>query len=304
MTAKPKPGYVYVLENPLLQGWVKIGRTTRPPHKRAQELSTTAWPENFQVAHAKFFWDSVHAEQEIHHQLKTKLTEEQKKKEFFQLETQQAIFHVNQLNDPIWKQTSIIEESWDPSFSQRDMLEDRWQWAEEKLLIPQERDQGWRELEQLSAEGWADGSVRLAQKLMGRFNNPEHFKRASWVWQAAADQGAEGAEAWSKWCRTWPHGEGLQELLNESWNHYGEQDAEQWPSLLMDLFETEIFFWTYKPERALPHPWWGALIKAWEQESQIMGEDWNPQRRQAWTQLRNQTISDSNSKLISKIKPA
>lgn len=302
MSAKPRPGYVYILKNPLLDGWVKVGRTKRPPHKRAKELSTTAWPENFEVAYAKFFWDSVHAERYIHEELENALGSEQKKKEFFKIDPYEAAERLSYLDDPIWKQTSILDSNWDPAIDNKEMLEDRWMWAEEKILIPAERNQGWRELEELSAEGWTEGSVRLAEKLMGKFNNPEHFKRASWVWQAAADQGAMGAEVWAKWCRSWPDNHGLIDLLDESWEKY-HSNIQPWPSLLMDLFETEIFFWQLKPERAFSHPWWGELAKHWQEESLIMGENWNPNRKIVFDILKNKTIKDENI-VLKPIKPS
>lgn len=291
MSATPRPGYVYILQNPNLNGWVKVGRTKRPPHKRAKELSTTAWPDDFEIFHARFFWDSVHAEKEIHAELENNLGSLKRKKEFFEIAPDGAFSYLMDLKDPIWKQTSILDEHWDPSLLGREMLEDRWQWAEEKLKIPAEHKQGWRELEELSAEGWADGSVRLAEKLMGKFDNPEHFRRASWVWQAAADQGTEGAEAWALWCRSWPEGQGLDVLLDTSWQRYGVRDPHQWPTLLMDLFEKEIFFWTLKPERAQAHPWWPALAMAWDNEAKEMGDQWNEERRNAWMRLRRQTVT-------------
>ena len=50
MPATHEPGWVYILENPSIPGMVKVGRTTRSPELRAQELHDTSTPTPFRVS--------------------------------------------------------------------------------------------------------------------------------------------------------------------------------------------------------------------------------------------------------------
>jgi hypothetical protein len=295
MSAKPHPGYVYVLENPATPGWVKVGRTGRPPHRRARELSGTAVRQDFRVAHARFFWDAVHAERAIHQQLVQNLGPSHRNKEFFEMEALAAMDVVSALPDPIWQEATGLESDWNPAFHDRDMLENRWTWAEEKAADadPKVRIEGWREMEQLSAEGWQDASVRLAERLMGRFDDIESLHDAGWVWHAAQTQGAEGAGAWAAWCQTLPDGNGLSALLDGVMNRWGTDSELLWPPLLGSLFEREIDLWRVRPDRAISHPWWSRLARAWDAEEALMGKDWNPERRQAWERLHRQPAAGS-----------
>ena len=94
-----RPGYVYVLANPSLPGWHKVGHTHRPPHRRARELSRTALPTAFEVSFARFFWDAPAAERAVHVQLgqATALTE--RRLEFFQIPLEDARRTVEALRD-------------------------------------------------------------------------------------------------------------------------------------------------------------------------------------------------------------
>jgi hypothetical protein len=53
------PGFVYVLINPSLPSYVKIGKTTKDPSIRAAELSSaTGVPTPFYVAYEAYFFYS------------------------------------------------------------------------------------------------------------------------------------------------------------------------------------------------------------------------------------------------------
>src|SRR5262249_27535580 len=59
-----EPGFVYALLNPSMPDLVKVGRTTRDPKGRADELShATGVPTPFLVAYKRFFSDCEQAEQ-------------------------------------------------------------------------------------------------------------------------------------------------------------------------------------------------------------------------------------------------
>lgn len=63
----PEPGYVYVLTNPEFPSLLKIGRTTRTPEVRAQELSGhTGVPRPYIVRYSRWFPDHHAAERYVH----------------------------------------------------------------------------------------------------------------------------------------------------------------------------------------------------------------------------------------------
>jgi hypothetical protein len=53
-----KSGYIYLLINSAMEGFVKIGKTTKTPEERAKELSNaTGVPTPFTVAFDSYFDD-------------------------------------------------------------------------------------------------------------------------------------------------------------------------------------------------------------------------------------------------------
>jgi hypothetical protein len=84
------PGYLYVLYNPSLEGFVKIGRTTKDPEERAEELSSaTGVATKFVVVYKAYFIDCISAESFVHTLLKDKRLSEGK--EFFSSSITEAI---------------------------------------------------------------------------------------------------------------------------------------------------------------------------------------------------------------------
>lgn len=62
-----KEGFVYIFINPLIDGVVKIGKTTRSSESRAAEISkSTGVPVAYQVAYEEFVSDCVAVEKELH----------------------------------------------------------------------------------------------------------------------------------------------------------------------------------------------------------------------------------------------
>lgn len=83
-------GYIYVLYNPSINGFVKIGKTRRNPDERAKELSSgTGVLAPFIVVYQSFFQDCDKAEIFIHSRLEEYRTA--KNREFFQLPIYLAI---------------------------------------------------------------------------------------------------------------------------------------------------------------------------------------------------------------------
>lgn len=60
-------GYVYILSNPSFPGLIKIGKTTRSPEQRANELWSTGVPTPFNVDH-EILTPNCHELEEVAHQ--------------------------------------------------------------------------------------------------------------------------------------------------------------------------------------------------------------------------------------------
>ena len=88
-------GWIYILVNPALKGnFLKIGKTTRSPSKRANELSTSGLPADFTVAYKKKTLDCDYAEKIIHQKLEQ--YRYSKNREFFCLPLEKAKSIVNE----------------------------------------------------------------------------------------------------------------------------------------------------------------------------------------------------------------
>lgn len=82
-------GYVYVLTNPAMPGYVKIGRTTGDVHARAAQLFSTGVPLPFQVAASFLSPDCAILEAECHKRLEGHRVDTGR--EFFSVSISQAI---------------------------------------------------------------------------------------------------------------------------------------------------------------------------------------------------------------------
>jgi tetratricopeptide (TPR) repeat protein len=81
-----KAGFVYVLTNPSMEGFVKIGKTSKSPEGRAKELSaSTGVPTPFAVAFDVYFDDCDLAEARVHTLLEEKGYRVSTNREFFQI---------------------------------------------------------------------------------------------------------------------------------------------------------------------------------------------------------------------------
>lgn len=101
-------GYVYILINSSFQNLIKIGRTTKTPQIRSQELSSTGTPGRFIVAYSVHVDDCVEIESLMH---KTFATQRHTTdREFFELECSDAIEKLIEISKErlIAKQDSII----------------------------------------------------------------------------------------------------------------------------------------------------------------------------------------------------
>lgn len=88
-------GYVYVLMNAAFPSLLKIGRTTKLPQERANELSTTSSPEKFVVVHSVFTKDCVLLEQSLHKFFKDNRYNQNR--EFFEVSVNEVIKKIDEL---------------------------------------------------------------------------------------------------------------------------------------------------------------------------------------------------------------
>jgi hypothetical protein len=86
------PGYIYILTNPSMGGYLKIGRTTRNPRDRAAELSgATAVPTPFELAFDAYVEDCFNAEAFVHARLTHDGYRVSANREFFNVDLTTAI---------------------------------------------------------------------------------------------------------------------------------------------------------------------------------------------------------------------
>jgi len=87
-----EPGYIYVLINPSIEGFVKIGKTTRAPEWRAKELSqATGVATPFYVAFSIEVADCHSAEEYVYAVLQHNGFKRTPNREFFEMPLQSAI---------------------------------------------------------------------------------------------------------------------------------------------------------------------------------------------------------------------
>jgi hypothetical protein len=85
-------GFVYILINPALPGYIKVGKTTKTPEERAKQLSAaTGVPTPFVVAYDAPFADCDRAEVYIHTLLETRGISRTPDREFFAVNLREAI---------------------------------------------------------------------------------------------------------------------------------------------------------------------------------------------------------------------
>lgn len=277
------PGYVYVLAHPELPAWFKVGRTYRPPHARAQELSRTAWPSPLEVMHARFFWDSIAAEQQVHQGLVDQ--GRQRRREFFDasLPAIQAVIEGLPITprparphhpsptpswDAPWQGRVGDADSWDKDIDRR---EEEWEAGAKEVVSshPAQRDQGWRRWMRLSSQGWAEGSHRLADALYEAEPTFAGARRASWVYDAAGAQGLAGACLRAAWLRSWgPSGNlpAWSHALRNVWAHITGRDWETWPALVREtlLLEREACA-QLSSSNQIPRVQAGQAFAGWDQ---------------------------------------
>ncbi|MCL6612541.1 MAG: GIY-YIG nuclease family protein [Peptococcaceae bacterium] len=89
-------GFIYVLINPSMPGMVKIGRTSKDPQERIEELSNvTGVPTPFILIYKEFFNDCIYVEKYLHELLEDKGYRISSNKEFFNVPINEVIKIIN-----------------------------------------------------------------------------------------------------------------------------------------------------------------------------------------------------------------
>lgn len=212
-----KPGFVYALEHPSFNGWVKIGRTYRTPHKRILELSNTSVPEPFVLKKIKYSNTAGFEEKKIHYWLKNHPSVLRKKEFFFapweiiekSFDEKLLLFkknnnlHLKKEFDEIEKELKNSDEFeheyWKSSYKGRS---ERLEWAKEWLKDEKTNSKGWNEIEKLALEGWNEAFWHLAW-LCWNHNNLIVKKTAPFLMEEAEKQGLNGGILASLWMKTY-----------------------------------------------------------------------------------------------------
>lgn len=273
------PGYVYVLAHPELPAWHKVGRTYRPPTVRALELSRTAWPTPLEVVHARFFWDSVAAEQAVHQALNA----QGRRREFFGAplpKIREVIQGLPVMPAPRTKRPQLTAPEWDAPWAMRegdaeawhrdlDRREEEWSLGQAEVSSndPLDQDRGWRRWMRLSSEGWAEGSLRLGDMWVRAHPGPQGAHQASWVLDAAA-QGAMGAGFRAHWLRSWIPEADLSDwsrALGAVWHRWQHTPWEEWPELIRAtlLLERQLVV-RLPPEKQAPRVQAASYFGGWD----------------------------------------
>lgn len=105
-------GFIYALINTSMQGLIKVGKTTRDPKGRANELSgATGVPTPFIVAYSTPFRNCTEAEKIVHTMLEKRCERVSNNREFFRVELNvviDAILDAKKIDEGINKTTDVI----------------------------------------------------------------------------------------------------------------------------------------------------------------------------------------------------
>lgn len=243
-----RSGYVYVAHSPDRPGSCKVGHTTRPPHVRVEELGKTTWLSPMRAFSARFFWDALTVEREVHRALQG--FKQEGTEEWFHVPASQVASMVGgwkepdrprspcrdapaQLADPLW-------------------LQERMDWAVEDVASPLKIRVacGWRDIERLSCLGHAPASWLLSEKIL--LENPLEPERALWVLDAASRQGYRGATLRKEWLGSLTMADPTRRRWKESASSFlgNAPDPERWCQEDRETFEHEVRLWRRQPSLA------------------------------------------------------
>ncbi|WP_129126306.1 GIY-YIG nuclease family protein [Geomonas oryzae] len=170
-----KPGYLYALINPALEGLVKVGKTGVNPDKRANELSTaTGVPMQFMVAYSVIVSDCDLAEKYAHGLLEKDGYRVSSNREFFRAPVSVAI-------NVIETTANFIGTLSEDEF--KSLLQER---PSGRSNI--QAQQAWLGLESEAYEYWYHGWRRGPERTCKEYK--EHVNKCIALWSRAAEAGS------------------------------------------------------------------------------------------------------------------
>lgn len=250
-TRGSRSGYVYVAQSPEREDACKVGYTMRPPHVRMKELGRTTWLLPVRVQSARFFWDAITIERQMHRALAP-----------FAMEGVEEWFAI-----PAWQVAGLLREmpqlapashaqDWEDGLSFSEQMD----WAMDLLRSPLKKGQkaGWRDIERLSSMGHGPASWMLAEKLLA--TNPDEPDRALWVLDAAVVQGHLPASLRKDWVASLSSSDPSRRVWRACAQKFTEKypDPESWSEEDHATMLHEARLWKRNPRMA----WDNAVIAA------------------------------------------
>lgn len=243
-----RSGYVYVAQSPDRPAACKVGHTTRPPHVRVQELGKTTWLTPMRAFSARFFWDAITVERQIHSALQG--FRQEGTEEWFDVPASQVSSLINGWEEPACPAAArggVAQDLSDPSW-----LSERMDWAMQDVAsgLKVRVACGWRDLERLSCLGHSPASWLLSEKIL--LENPLNPERALWVLDAASRQGYRGALLRKSWVASLTANDPTRRRWKENAASFLEKspDPSEWSIEDRDTFEHEVRLWQRQPSLA------------------------------------------------------
>ena len=243
-----RSGYVYVAQSPDRLDACKVGHTTRPPHARMEELGKTTWLSPMRVFSARFFWDALTAERQLHKALAA--FRQSGTEEWFNVPASQVAHVVTGWEEPARPPHPSRRSPEEYAAPQWRAL--RLEWAMEDIASDSKRRQadGWRDVERLSCLGHAPATWLVAERVL--VEAPMHPERALWVLEAASRQGCEGAVLRRDWVASLTASDPTRRRWKESVRAFLEKmpDPQSWNEEDRKTLAQELRLWGMRPSLA------------------------------------------------------
>lgn len=282
---RKRPGYVYILLNPAIDGWYKVGRTQKPPYKRVKTLSGTSSPLDFEIVYVRYFLDCVSAEYNIHTQLEKTLGKKNKRKEFFYgdvhlitsiVSSYQDISLKEAINLKVFKNLPdtedfyFVHEENSEELELQNKINTLFDKAKIKSISPSKTlsDIGAKELESLSNMGHGLSTWYLGNYLL---KNPKLSENEiSWLFDVSEMQGVPGGRLKGSWIRSKKSEDWKRKwiiYLDLIWNDFRNTPYQEWSEELHEILELEIFQWHQKKKPIFYHKIWEFICKELQAKS-------------------------------------
>lgn len=263
-----RSGYVYVAQSPDRPDICKVGHTTRPPHVRMGELGKTTWLSPMWVNSARFFWDAISTEKSLHRYLSDFACSGTE--EWFAVPSSQVGGLLNEWPQEICppRRRTHFGDRNDPQW-----LSTRLDWATDLIssTLAIEQKEGWRDVERLSALGYAPATWLIVERLIVEDACPDHIL---WVLDAANTQGHPGARLRRDWVASLTRQDPTRRQWRERVRNFVESNPDpiDWSAEDRDTLLSELSIWARRPSMA----WMDELPGLLAQDTRDMGSTPTP----------------------------